>query len=116
MSWRICGICGLTSSSTALALTIDCPNLSPSPASDCAAALSVRVSLTGSTFSEIEVMVWNSVLISVVTDRASITDCAVSLCGDGLCGVVSDTYLPPNTVVALMLAFTFDGISDRYLG
>ena len=59
-----------------MALTIDCPNLSPSPVSAWAAALSVRFSLTGSTFSAIEVMVWNSVLISVVTDRASIT-CAV---------------------------------------
>src|SRR5215472_6915470 len=116
MSWRICGICGLTSSSTALPLTIDCPNLSPRPASDCAAALSVRFSLTGSTFSAIEVMVWNNVLISVVTDLASITVRGVILCGDGFCGVVNDTYLPPNTVVALMSAFTLDGIRWRYLG
>ena len=67
------GIRGLTSSSAALPLMIDCPNLSPNPLSACAAALSVRLTLTGSTFSAIEVMVWNSVLISVVTDRASIT-------------------------------------------
>src|SRR6516162_8783662 len=116
MSWRACGICGLTLSRIALALTIDCPNLSPNPASDCAAALSVRFSLTGSTFSAIEVMVWNNVLISVVTDLASITVCGESLCGDGFCGVVNDTYLPPNTVVALISALTLDGISGRYLG
>jgi hypothetical protein len=67
MSWRACGICGLTSSRIALPLTIDCPNLSPKPARDWAAALSVRFSFTGSTFSAMEVTVWNSVLISVVT-------------------------------------------------
>ena len=50
-------------------MTIDWPNLSPSPVSACAAALSVRFSLTGSTFSAIEVTVSNNVLNSVVTDR-----------------------------------------------
>ena len=101
----------------ALPLTIDCPNLSPNPASACAAALSVRFSLTGSTFSEIEVMVWNNVLISVVTDLASITVCGLrAFAATGCSGVVSDTYLPPNTVVALISAFTLAGISDRYLG
>ncbi|CAM3268664.1 hypothetical protein MYCO108962_10980 [Mycobacterium colombiense] len=72
--------------------------------------------MTGSTFSAIEVIVWNSVLISVVTDRASITVCDEIRCGDGLAGDVNDTYLPPNTVVALISAFTFDGISLRYRG
>src|ERR1700757_5042324 len=104
----------------ALALTIDCPNRSPKPASDWAAALSVRFSLTGSTFCAISVMVWNNVLISVVTDRASMHGAGqpgaladVTRCGEGFCGVVNDTYLPPNTVVALMSAFTLDGINLR---
>ncbi|CNY81233.1 Uncharacterised protein [Mycobacterium tuberculosis] len=44
-----------------LALTIDSPNLSPSPVNASAAALRVRFSLTGSTFSAIEVSVWNNV-------------------------------------------------------
>ena len=61
-------------------------------------------------------MVWNNVLISVVTDLASITVWDESFCDDGLAGVVSDTYLPPNTVVALISAVTLAGISDRYLG
>src|SRR6516165_5876738 len=100
----------------AFALTIDSPNRSPNPASAWAAALSVRFSLTGSNVCAMSVMVWNNVLISVVTDLASITVRGVILCGDGFCGVVSDTYLPPNTVVALMSAFTFAGISGRYLG
>ncbi|CAM3283512.1 hypothetical protein MYCO108962_12255 [Mycobacterium colombiense] len=52
----------------------------------------------------------------MVTDRASITVCVEIFCGDGLAGVVNDTYLPPNTVVALMSALTFDGISLRYRG
>src|ERR1700751_296898 len=97
----------------ALALTIDCPNRSPNPASAWAAPLSVRFSLTGSTFWAIEVMVWNTVLISVVTDLASITVCGVIRCGDGFFGVVNDTYLPPNTVVALISAFTLAGIKCR---
>src|SRR5690242_8801227 len=116
MSLRACGIRGFTSSRSVLALVIDWPNLSPSPASDCAAALNVRFSLTGSTFSAIELIVWNSVLISVVTERASITVRGEILCGDGLGGVVNDTYLPPNTVVALISALTFDGISFKYRG
>ncbi len=61
-------------------------------------------------------MVWNNVLISVVTDRASITVFGVIRCGNGFFGVVKDTYLPPNTVVALMSALTLAGISRRYLG
>ncbi|GAB4952202.1 hypothetical protein MAHJHV48_25990 [Mycobacterium avium subsp. hominissuis] len=55
-------------------------------------------------------------LISVVTERASMMVCGVIFCGDGCAGVVNDTYLPPNTVVALISAFTFDGISLRYRG
>jgi len=55
-------------------------------------------------------------LISVVTDLASITLCGVSLFGDGFSGVVKDTYLPPNTVVALISALTFAGIRERYFG
>src|SRR6201995_3680083 len=114
------GIRGLTSSSAALPLMIDCPNLSPNPLNACAAALSVRLTLTGSTFCAISVMVWNNVLISVVTDRASMhgagqpcTLADVILAGDGFCGVVKDTYLPPNTVVALIAAFTLAGINLR---
>ncbi|CFA12853.1 Uncharacterised protein [Mycobacterium tuberculosis] len=93
-----------------LALTIDSPNLSPSPVNASAAALRVRFSLTGSTFSAIEVSVWNNVLISVVTDRTSMTSFGVIRLFVGFFGVVNDTYLPPNTVVALMSAFTFAGI------
>src|ERR1700757_4320856 len=103
MSCRICDICGLMSSRMALPLTIDCPNLSPNPANACAAAASVKLTLTGSTFSAIEVMVSNNELNSVVTDRASITCCGVTRCGVGFFGDVNDTYLLPNTVVALML-------------
>ncbi|CAG6868117.1 hypothetical protein PICSAR15_04581 [Mycobacterium avium subsp. paratuberculosis] len=57
MSLRACGIRGFTSSSKAFALTTDWPNFSPRPDNDCAAALNVRFSLTGSTFSAIEVIV-----------------------------------------------------------
>ena len=91
-------------------LTIDCPNLSPRPVSDWAAALSVRFSLTGSTFSEMSVMVWNSVLISVVTAVASIVvdglRCPLAMLFPlASLGVVNETYLPPKTVVALIWAF-----------
>ena len=110
------GIRGLTSSSAALPLMIDCPNLSPSPLNACAAALRVRLTLTGSIFSAIEVMVWNSVLTSVVTDRASITFFGVIRCGSGFSGAVIDTYFSPNTVVATIFASTFAGIRCRYLG
>ncbi len=68
MSRRSCGICGLISSSTEFPLTIDWPNLVPSPFNASAVADSVRFSLTGSTFSEIDVTVSKkSVLNSVVT-------------------------------------------------
>src|ERR1700761_4560372 len=124
MSWRIVGIRGLTSSRAALALMIDCPNLSPNPLNASAAALSVRLTLTGSTFCAIEVIVWNKVLISVVTDLASITLCDVisglphrGRFGSGQpFGVVSDTYFSPKTVVATILASTSVGIRLRYLG
>ena len=36
-------------------------------------------------------------------------------CGDGFFGEVNDTYLLPNTVVALILASTLAGISCMYL-
>ena len=100
----------------ALPLTIDCPNLSPNPVNACAAAASVRFNLTGSTFSTIELSVSNNVLNSVVTDLASITCCGVMRCGVGFFGEVNDTYLLPNTVVALILASTLAGISLMYFG
>ena len=37
-------------------------------------------------------------------------------CGDGSFGEVNEMYLLPNTVVALMSALTFFGISLMYLG
>src|ERR1700738_4524124 len=120
MSWRIVGIRGLISSSAALPLMIDCPNLSPNPLNAWAAALSVRLTLTGSTFSAIEVIVWNSVLISVVTDLASMQGalfspghlafCDVMCCGDRFFGEVNDTYFSPNTVVATIRTSTLAGI------
>src|ERR1700730_5203890 len=116
MSWRMFGIRGLTSSRMALAFTIDWPNLSPNPFNASAAALSVRFTLTGSTFSEIDVIVWNNVLISVVTCVTSITVCGVIRCGVGFSGEVNDTYLLPNSVVATILASTLAGISLTYLG
>src|SRR5271166_4649851 len=116
MSWRICGIRGLMSSRMALPLTIDCPNLSPNPFNASAAAANVRFSLTGSTFSAIEVTVSNNELNSVVTDLASITCCGVIRCGTGYFGDLNDTYLLPNTVVPLMLASTLAGISLMYFG
>src|SRR5689334_18916257 len=116
MSCRIVGIRGLTSSRAALPLMIDCPNLSPNPLNAWAAALSVRLTLTGSTFSAIDVIVWNNVLISVVTDLASITLCGEIRCGKGFFGEVNDTYFPPNTVVATILASTLAGISLMNLG
>jgi hypothetical protein len=38
------------------------------------------------------------------------------LCPLASLGVVSETYLPPKTVVALIWALTFCGISARYCG
>ena len=113
---RICGICGLTSSRTALPLTIDCPNLVPSPLSASAAADSVRFSLTGSTFSEIDVSVSNNVLNSVVTCDTSITSLLEMRCLVGSGGLRNDTYLLPNTVLALTSAMALAGISAMYFG
>src|SRR6202012_4705252 len=110
MSWRMIGIRGFTWSRVALPLVIDCPNFSPNPVSAWAAALSVRLTLTGSTFSAIDVSVSNNVSNSVVTDVASITVAGVIDCDAGLLGDISATYLLPNTVVALMLADTLTGI------
>ncbi|CFS42977.1 Uncharacterised protein [Mycobacterium tuberculosis] len=61
-------------------LTIDSPNLPPSPSSACATADSVAFSSIGSTFSAIEVIVSNNVLNSVVTDPTSITSCEEIRC------------------------------------
>lgn len=58
----------------------------------------------------------NNVLNSVVTDVASITVDGVIDCAAGCAGELNATYLLPNTVVALMAAATFAGISVRYLG
>lgn len=115
-SYRNCGIRGLTSSRIALPFTNDSPNLSPNPVSASAAALSVRFSLTGSICSEIEVMVSNSVLNSVVTPETSMTSAEVIRSATGSSGEVNDTYLLPKTVVAWMLACTLAGISSMYLG
>src|SRR5581483_8124591 len=95
---------------------IDSPNRLPNPSSACAVAASVSFSLTGSTFSEIDNTVWNNVLNSVVTDEAWMTSLVEIRCGVGFLGVVNDTYLLPNTVVAWMLASTFFGISLMYFG
>ena len=100
----------------ALPLTIDCPNLSPNPFNASAAAATVRFSLTGSTFSAIEVSVSNNVLNSVVTEIASITCFGEIRCGVGFFGSVNETYLLPNTVVPAMLASTLAGISLMYFG
>src|SRR5258705_13816071 len=95
---------------------MESPNLAPSPDTASAAADSVAFSLTGSTFSAIEVIVSNNVLNSVVTDVASITASAVIDCGAGSFGDVNDTYLLPNTVVATMLASTLAGMNCTYFG
>ena len=78
-------------------------------------AVSVWFSLIGSTFSATDITVSNSVLNSVVTCVTSITSDEVMRCGDGFFGDVKEMYLLPNTVVALILASTFFGISLRYL-
>ncbi len=62
------------------------------------------------------VKVWNRVLNSVVTLVASITTEGVICCGAGIFGELKDTYLLPNTVVALISAATFAGICGMYLG
>ena len=94
-------------------LTRDSPNRAPSPVSASAVAVSVWFSLTGSTFSAIEVTVSNSVLNSVVTDDTSITPSAEIRCAEGFSGELNDTYLLPNTVVALMSADTLAGMNSR---
>ena len=104
---------GLSSSSAALALTNDLPNLAPRPVNDSAVADSVKFSLTGSIFSAIPVTVSNSELNSTVTLRASITSDEVIRVGLGCAGLVSETYLLPKMVVAWMSACTFDGMSGR---
>src|SRR5437899_3036793 len=104
------------SSKMALPSTSEPPNLSPNPDNACAAAKSVRLTLTGSTFSAIEVSVSNNVLNSVVTDLVSITAAGVIRSGAGFLGEVNDTYLLPKTVVAVMLACTLAGISLMYFG
>src|SRR5207245_547589 len=111
-----CGICPFRSSRIVLPLISDAPNFSPNPASACAAAPSVRFTLTGSTLSAIEVSVSNNVLNSVVTDVASITVDGVIDCVAGFFGEVNATYLLPNTVVALIPATTLAGIKLTYFG
>ena len=93
--------------------TIDWPNLEPRPDSASAAALSVTFSLTGSTFSEIEVRVSNSVLNSVVTVEVRMTSELASRARTGLRGLLSATYLLPKIVVARMSASTLAGIMAR---
>ena len=95
----------------ALPLTMERPNLVPSPVSASAVAESVRLSLTGSTFSAMEVSVSNRVLNSVVTVEASMTSALLIRAGLGFFGVDSATYLLPNTVLALMSACTLDGMA-----
>jgi hypothetical protein len=95
---------------------MDCPNRSPSPSSACAAAVSVVLSLTGSTFSATDTMVSNSVLNSVVTRDTSITSLLEIRCGVGFFGARNATYLLPKTVVALMSASTLAGIRWMYFG
>ena len=97
-------------------LTIDWPNRSPSPSSASAVAVSVWFSLIGSTCCDTDTTVSNSVLNSVVTVVTSITSEVVIRCGDGSFGDVKEMYLLPNTVVALMSASTFFGISSMYSG
>ncbi|SUA03172.1 Uncharacterised protein [Mycolicibacterium fortuitum] len=116
MSRRIWGIRGFRSDKMSLPLTIDWPNLSPSPSSACAVAVRVSLSLIGSICSEIAVMVSNSVLNSVVTPLARIGVAGFNRADDGLSGATNEMYLLPNTVVAFSSAVTFSGISLRYLG
>ena len=83
-----------------------------SPDSASAVAVSVWFSLTGSTFYAIEVTVSNSVLNSIVTDDTSITSPLEIRCAAGSSGELNDTYLLPNTVVALMSANTLAGMKS----
>ena len=99
-----------------MAFTSDLPNLVPSPVSDSAVADRVRLSLTGSIFSAIEVTVSKSVLNSTVTLRTSMTSELVIRAGLGLAGLERETYLLPKIVVAWISAFTFDGISGMKRG
>src|SRR5882757_5715792 len=114
VSARIWGIRGFRSARMSLPSTIDSPNLVPNPSSACAVAVSVWFNFTGSTFSDIEVIVSNNVLISVVTEVTSITSPGEIRCGTGFFGDLNDTYLLPNTVVAVILASTLAGIRSRY--
>ncbi len=93
-----------------------CPNFVPRPLSASAAADSVRFSLTGSTFSEIEVNVSNNVLNSVVTWEASMTSALEIRVLVGFFGLVNETYLLPNTVLALICASTLAGIRSTKRG
>src|ERR1700694_1275933 len=94
-----------------LPLTIDWPNRCPNPSRACAVAVKVWFSLTGSTFSATEVTVSNNVLNSVLTADTSITSEAGMRFGTGWGGAENDTYLLPNTVVALTSATTLAGIN-----
>jgi len=116
LSCRICGICGLSSERIWLPSTRDSPNRSPSPSSAWAVAVSVWFSLIGSTCSASDTTVSNKVLNSVVTLVTSMTSAEVMRCAAGSGGDENDTYLLPNTVVALMSATTFCGIRWRYFG
>src|SRR5882757_2574243 len=93
-----------------LPLTIASPNLAPNPSSACAVAVNVWFNFTGSTFSDIEVIVSNNVLNSVVTEVTSITSPGEIRCNTGSFGDLNDTYLLPNTVVAVIRASTLAGI------
>ena len=97
-------------------LTSDSPNRSPNPSRACAVAVRVWFNLTGSTFSASDTTVSNSVLNSVVTLVTSITSELVMRCSVGFSGDENDTYLLPNTVVALISASTFRGIRSMYFG
>lgn len=90
--------------------------LAAQPAERSAAADRVRFSLTGSTFSAIEVTVSNRVLNSVVTLEAVMTSELVRRADTGFFGVDNATYLLPNTVVALMSACTLAGMKAGSAG
>ncbi len=93
------------------ALSSESPNRSPSPVTACAVAVSVALSLIGSTCSESDMTVSNTLLNSVVTDAASITSWLVIRCGLGSFGELKEMYLLPNTVVALTSATTLRGMN-----
>ena len=94
------------------ALISESPNLSPSPVVASVSAVSVVLSLIGSTCSAIDMTVSNTVLNSVVTEDASITSWLVMRCGLGSFGELNEMYLLPNTVVALTSATTFFGMNS----